>query len=139
MNYGNRFYVLLILAIGFTVNACEKEPIPEPEPEPDPVSFNNEVQPIFTTYCAYSGCHDPSTESAQLDLTDSASYAELVNTASFLFSGQTRIIPSDTINSVLIKLIKGQASPRMPFFSTALSDQNIETITTWVAQGANNN
>lgn len=129
--------VLAILVLSVSFSACEKEP--EPEPEPELVSFQAEVQPILTTYCAYGGCHDQFEEAGQLNLTDSASYAEMVNTASFLFSGEMRIEPNDTVNSILIKMIKGEETPTMPLFAAALSAEDIQTITTWVSEGATNN
>jgi len=128
-------YILaLSLGMGLSFNACNTD-----DPDPEPVSFANDIQPILTTNCAFGGCHDAFEEAGQLNLTSSASYAELVNVASFLFTGETRVVPGDHSTSVLTQTLRGTRTPAMPLFSPALTEEEIAKIEEWVNDGALDN
>lgn len=134
------YYLAFIIATSLVLNSCKKDdPEPPVEPEPDPTSFENDVQPILNAHCNYGGCHDFYEEAGQLDLTADVSHSELVNVDAFLFDGQKRVIPSDTVNSVLVKLIKGLETPAMPLNQQGLPDHKIHTITKWISEGALDN
>jgi len=131
---------LLITAIvlGVIFTSCEEEE-PDPVPELDPISFSNDVQPILNSHCNYGGCHDSFEEAGQLDLTAAESHTEMVNVDAFLFNGEKRVIPNDTVNSVLVKLIKGIETPAMPLNEQSMPDNKIFTITKWISEGALDN
>lgn len=101
-----------------------------------PVSFSADVQPILAARC--TECHEPGQagyEASQLRL---ASYDDLMQGTRY---GPV-VVPGDSLNSALIILVEGRADPsikmphgdaRPPTFG------EIETLKTWVEQGAQEN
>ena len=94
------------------------------------VSFSQDVLPIFQARCVT--CHGDVGPEDGLSLT---SYENVMKGS---VAGPV-VIPGDPDNSELVKRIKGISQPRMPFGQAPLSDEQIRTIETWVAQGAPNN
>lgn len=45
------------------------------------------------------------------------------------------LLPGDARNSELIRRLKGQSQPRMPFLSYALTDEQIDLIARWIDNG----
>ena len=93
------------------------------------VSYADDIQPIFNTYCA--SCHIQSA-SGGLHL---GSYAQLMQGGN---SGDA-VIAGNPDSSLLVKRIEGTISPRMPIGSAALSSTQIKLIRDWIEQEANNN
>ena len=106
-------------------------------------SFSTDIQPIFSSNCAVSGCHN-STAQAGLNLSQGQAYANLVNVDSTQDTQRPvrkRVLPGDAANSVLV--IKIEANPpfgdRMPQGRSPLSSIQITNIKNWVDRGARNN
>ncbi|MHB8206566.1 hypothetical protein [Mucilaginibacter sp.] len=73
-------FAVLLIIIGACITGCYKDvnisPVTASTP-PQATSYKNDIQPIFTTSCALSGCH---VAGAQVpDLEPAASYQDLVN------------------------------------------------------------
>jgi hypothetical protein len=98
------------------------------------VSYAAQVQPVFTANCAISGCHGMGMNPpAGLRL---MSYQMLMDTTSH----RAVIIPFQPDSSILVMRIEGTITPRMPRNGPPyLPDSTIQTIRTWVAQGALDN
>jgi hypothetical protein len=100
------------------------------------VSFKQEVRPILDNHCAE--CHTPPNGEGYvksgLSLT---SYQELMNGTKF---GPV-VKPGDSFTSALIMLVEGRADPsiQMPHGKKPLSKQEIQTLKTWVDEGAKDN
>ncbi len=114
-----------------------------PETEISDPSFSDDIQPIFTSSCAVSGCHNNTAE-AGLILLQGQALANLVNVDSTQDTQRPvrkRVLPGDATNSVLV--IKIEATPpfgdRMPQGRSALSSVRIQNIKNWVDRGAKNN
>ena len=105
------------------------------------VSLANDVQPIFTENCAFSGCHAGASPQQGMNLSAGQTFSNTVNVASREVPSLDRIEPGDPDNSYLIQKIRGTAAVggRMPLNRTPLSDAEIQTIVTWAREGANNN
>ena len=89
------------------------------------------MAPIFATRCAK--CHTdrgllgPAPEGYRL-----TSYAETLSATDYL-----RIVPGNPEASELVRRIRGQARPRMPFDGLPfLSADELRAIEGWIAQGA---
>ena len=87
------------------------------------ISYSATIQPIFDTNC--TGCHGGS---AGLFLD---TYANLI-LGNVVSSG-------DSINSLLIKKLKGTAGTQMPQNKDPLGAQIITLIATWIQEGAKDN
>lgn len=102
-----------------------------PRPAPgEPVTYAH-VAPIFARRCA--GCHTdqgrmgPAPEGYRLN-----SYAATIPPA-----GRARIVPGRPEASELLRRVRGQARPRMPFDGPPyLDDADIALIERWIADGA---
>lgn len=110
------------------------------------VSFAGDLQPIFNASCASAGCHDggpgrpgPMGGKSSLDLTDGSSFASLLNATS---NCGPVVVPGDPEGSLLIGKLTGLAlctGSQMPKGDPPLADNLIDTIATWICQGAEDN
>lgn len=91
------------------------------------MSFANQVLPLLKDRCTV--CHG-GINNLFLD-----SYANLMKGG----LGGTEVIPGNPNASPVILRIRGQVEPRMPFGGPYLSDDQINLIAAWIAQGAQNN
>jgi len=130
------FSILFIISIG-----CTETNISESEPDPSvPFSkFSSLQEKVFTPRCDKPGCHGNTNNQADLFLGEGQAFQSLVGVPSLLFPQMTRVIPDSSSKSLLIKILKGEVSPRMPLDGGILSDAVIDTIATWIDNGALNN
>lgn len=101
-------------------------------PTPSGPSYAIQIQPIFTKRCIK--CHSGEDAPRGLELD---TYQNVV-----LFGSTYRpvVVPGDPTESELIRRIKGDTTPRMPFDGPPyLSDAEISLIEAWVNAGALDN
>jgi mono/diheme cytochrome c family protein len=113
--------------------APEGEPIAAPAPqrkEGDPVTYRD-VAPLIAGRCLK--CHtdhgpqEPPPEGYRLD-----GYARILST-----TDRARVVPGHPDASELIRRVRGQSQPRMPYDGPPyLSDAEVALLEQWVAQGA---
>jgi hypothetical protein len=133
--------MLLLPAVVITFNACKHSPedivMPDPDPDPtgipcdpDTVYFENDVLPLFLSSCGISGCHNA--ESAQDGVV-------LISYQSIMQTGDVK--PFEPWDSDIIEVItEDDLDKRMPPPpASPLTADQINTIYTWIAQGALNN
>jgi len=84
------------------------------------ISYTATIQPIFSTNC--TGCHGGSGE---LYLT---SYSDLMES--------NVVEPGNSVDSQLIKKLKGTAGTQMPKNQTPLNNATIDLIEAWIDEGA---
>lgn len=101
------------------------------------VTFSGDVQPIFTSICAVTGCHVEGHETG-LDLREDHSYALLVDVGSEHYPPMKRVVPGEPDSSVLYLKVSGDpiTGDRMPLGGPALSARQIDHIRTWILEGA---
>jgi uncharacterized membrane protein len=115
--------LLLTIPLLLSVAACTHQ---SPVCETDTISFATEVQPIFTSNCNMSGCHN------------SQDRAEGVNLSSYS-GAANQVKAGNPSSSELYEVITATGSKKMPpAGSPALSADQISTIKTWIEQGAEN-
>jgi hypothetical protein len=112
------------------------DPTPTPPPVTTDVKFGRDVQAIFNSSCAISGCHVQPMPTAGLNLTAGSSYANLVNVPTQVFTPGVRITPGDVNASVLYLLVE---SGQMPARGARLTPAQVSVIRTWIEDGAPNN
>jgi hypothetical protein len=116
-------------------DTSEEQPAPTDaasEPAPDEssgtsVSFSADVFPILDSRCI--NCHGGDRIEGELIM---RSYDDLMAGGE---SGQV-IVPGDAANSILVKLVTDK---KMPKRGPKLTPIQVQTITDWVNQGAQNN
>jgi hypothetical protein len=115
---------------------------PSSPPTSQTVSFQTNVQPIFTANCATSGCHINPGAQQGLDLSTGNAYANIVNVQSRENPSYYRVKPSNADSSYLYLKITGASGitgVRMPYLRPQLSQTDMQTIQSWINQGAKNN
>ena len=110
------------------------------------VSYSSDVQPIFDTRCATSGCHAGPTSPFGMTLEAGQSYSKIVGVAAQASdcNGDPRVDPGSASTSVLYKRIAGSdCGARMPWSLPptvdSLTTVQQNTIRDWIDQGALNN
>ena len=105
----------------------------------DLVDFELQVQPIFDTNCALSGCHSTVGPKAGLVLTAGSSANNLLNVPSSQQPALRRVLVGNPDNSYMIRKIQGGPSitgARMPLNRAPLSQAQIDLLRLWISQGA---
>ena len=128
---------LLALAISIVaavmVTGCSRE-----------VSFSKDVKPILSARCLE--CHDGKGEGSEESGLILITYDDLMRGTKF---GQV-VVPGDSESSTLYRLIAHKADTKIQMpphtkdtlaskILTPLNEEQIETIKTWIDQGAKNN
>ncbi|MBI3579581.1 MAG: hypothetical protein HY089_09265 [Ignavibacteriales bacterium] len=134
----NKLFVMLILCIMcvMALDACNdmgSEPVANLQPPPPPaqeVSFQNNIKPIFQNY-GCNGCHG-------------GSGGLFVQTVAQLLKGGDHgpvIVAGKADSSNITKKLSSTPpfGDRMPQGGPYLPDSTLQTIRTWINQGAKNN
>ena len=137
----NTKFLLLASSLLFIILwGCSEDNPTEQQPSTAVSSKLSDIQAkVFTQSCALSGCHGSTNTQAGLLLTEGNSFTELVNVQGENFSAFKRVVPDSSSNSLLIKILKGEVSPRMPLNRDPLSAAVIDSIAKWIDNGALNN
>lgn len=113
-----------------------------PGPPIDPSATFTRVQnEIFTTTCAFSGCHGALGTQLGLNLTEGAAYGNLVNVPSAEVPQLDRVEPEQPGQSYLYLKVTGSPDilgGRMPLGQPELSQQQKDLIENWILRGAPN-
>ncbi|MCK6600924.1 MAG: YncE family protein [Bacteroidetes bacterium] len=133
--------IQIILLAGFCLVSCKTDP-EEPQDSAQ-LSYDRDVQPVFTRSCAVSGCHlenhtlgKPAHEDTTLTL---GSYAEL---AAGTLKGGAVVVPFEPALSSLFQHVNQNpayspvATPSMPFNRDPLPAKEIDLLRTWISEGA---
>jgi hypothetical protein len=120
-------------------------PGPEP-PGPEPsATLSGDVQPIFSTNCALSGCHAGLNAVLGQDLSTGRTFASVVDIPSVEAPSLRRVRPFLPDSSYLVHKIQGTqvsvggSGARMPLIGGALTEDEIAVIRAWIAAGALDN
>jgi len=107
--------------------------------DPDIAVVQDEV---FSLSCAFSSCHG-SSGSGELELTDAdTSLAELIDVESHEVAGEVRVIPGDSANSLLFKLLEGpvggadQMPPSSGSVEVSVTQDQLDLVRDWIDAGA---
>lgn len=125
-------FTLALVAIG-----CEHaDPLGANDTEP---TLENIQTNIFNTSCAVSGCHQEPNAPMGLDLSEGNAHDNLVNVPSEEVPDLLRVEPGAPDESYLVMKIEGApgiVGNRMPRGRPPLSEEQIQLIRTWIAEGA---
>lgn len=86
----------------------------------------SDVQPIFTQHCVM--CHGPQGAANGLHLESYAAAVAGSKNGAVMLAG-------DAAHSELVRRLKGEKTPRMPFLSYPLADDQIALIARWIDAG----
>ena len=119
-----KIIIISIYAIALSMFSCRKDkadaPVETINCDSVTVTFNLNVQPIFLSNCATSGCHDATTASSGYVL---ETYSQISANAEASLSS--------------MKYESGYTE--MPYFSSKLHDTLINQVQCWIQDGKPNN
>lgn len=124
---------------GTTTEPVTEDPVVDPpdpvDPPPDPVepkvSFQDDIMPILAESCAFAGCHAAPGANG-LNLSDYDNFKKGGNRGPAFTAG-------DGQGSLIVKYINGRMQPQMPIGGNPLNAEQIQLITDWIDEGAENN
>ena len=132
-----RIHIFIPLLAASVLSACQSKVIDNSTiVEVEMVSFAEDVLPIFLNTCGGVGCHiNDSVNGVEL-----TSYQATINSTAETYN-KALVIPGDVAGSPLVDkiLANPQFGIRMPDGGPPLSTTQIQTISTWVEEGALNN
>lgn len=132
--------IMLLSLITLLIGCSEEETTaPIPNPSTAPLAKFSDLQTKIFNSCAVAGCHASGSAQGNLDLSTGQAYSNLVGVQSVLYPQFNRVEPGSAGNSMLIKILKGELTPQMPFNRTPLSNDVIDSIEAWIDRGALNN
>lgn len=118
----------ILLVASSLLASCKHDPL---ECDPKAIVYERDIQPIFSSNCAMSGCHDPITREEGIDL---SSYDAMM--------ASDDVIDTETpMSSELLEVITAgpNDNDRMPPDpSPPLSQEQIQKIEIWLSMGAKN-
>jgi hypothetical protein len=127
--------------MSFIIYACEDHIVSDCEivspPEGLRATFASIQENVFSTTCAKAGCHTETNPPEGLVLTTGQAYLNLVGRQSNQ-SLLNRVEAGDSENSWLIKKLRAEGTSVMPPVGQ-LSSAVIDTIVTWINNGAEEN
>ncbi len=130
--------VLPLFAVTLVLGACQSKKIDNSViVDPGPVvSYAADVQPIFASSCGGVGCHIGETTNG----VNLSTYSAAIGSRGLQYGGPV-IVPGDGAGSPLVDKVGPSPSEgsRMPLGLGALSASQVETIRTWIDDGAENN
>lgn len=132
-------YILVCLVVVITSCSDDQSTSPRSQNTVAPSPTLSDIQAKIFNSCAAADCHSSSTRKGNLVLESGQSHANLVNVQSTFFPQFKRVEPGSGGNSLLIKILKGDVSPRMPYNRAPLSNDVIDSIEVWIERGALNN
>lgn len=128
MEKGYKIYMIVLIMVYCCSCKNDKGAVPVKGCDPPvQVSYQQNIQPIFDTYCV-SGCHSGSSPEGGLNLEASVSYAQLSN----------GYVDTLNPNNSLLHFQMNNASNIMPP-SGKLDQCTLDLIDKWMEQKAKNN
>lgn len=126
------------LCVILALTVCNKKKGDEPEPEGLQPTLSSIQDNIFTPKCVNAGCHPGG--GAPMSLQSGASFNNLVGVQSG-YAGLLRVKPNVPDSSVLYLKVIGDARTgnRMPLNRQPLGQDEIDAISEWIDDGAQDN
>ncbi|MCA2004156.1 MAG: hypothetical protein LDL01_00040 [Ignavibacterium sp.] len=137
----NLIWVLTIIFYSFVVISCsDYQPTAPPVNNSGaPLAKFSDLQVKVFNNCLGAQCHSSAGNQGNLTLEAGISFNNLVGVQSSLFPQYKRVEAGNSSNSLIIKILRGEVSPRMPLNGSPLPSATIDSIAKWIDQGALNN
>ena len=132
--------ILFLIPLLFSIISCSEDNAPDPPTASiTPLAKFSDIKAKVFVNCSGAQCHSSAGNQANLILESNVAFNNLVNVQSTLFPQFKRVEPGNSANSLIIKILKGEVSPQMPFNGTPLPAATIDSIAKWIDLGALNN
>jgi hypothetical protein len=132
--------ILFLIPLLFSIISCSEDNATDPPTASiTPLAKFSDIKAKVFVNCTGAQCHSSAGNQANLILESNVAFNNLVNVQSTLFPQFKRVEPGNSANSLIIKILKGEVSPQMPFNGTPLPAATIDSIAKWIDLGALNN
>jgi len=131
-------YLVIIILTWISVS-CSEDQTTAPSTSNSNLANFSEIKAKVFVNCTGAQCHSSAGNQANLILEPNVAFNNLVGVQSVLFPQFKRVEPGNSANSLIIKILKGEVSPQMPFNGTPIPAATIDSIAKWIDQGALNN
>lgn len=132
-------YFMILLSLSLFISCSEDQSTAPPTTTNVPLAKLSDIKTKVFINCTGAKCHSSSGNQGNLILESAVAYNNLVGVQSILFPQYKRVEAGNSANSLIIKILKGEVSPRMPLNGNPLSAATIDSIAKWIDQGALNN
>jgi len=132
-------YFMIAVILTLFVSCSEDQTTAPPSTTNAPLAKFSDIKTKVFINCTGAQCHSSSGNQGNLILESAVAYNNLVGVQSILFPQFKRVEAGNSANSLIIKILKGEVSPRMPLNGTPLPAATIDSIAKWIDQGALNN
>lgn len=136
-------FIIFSLILTIFITSCSEDSNTTAPPAGTPnipmARFSDIQEKVFNTTCATANCHASGSAQAGLVLSQGQSYSNLVEVQSVLYPNLKRVDTGNSGESLLIQILRGTRTPRMPFNGSPLSSAVIDSIAKWIDDGALNN
>lgn len=129
----------MLLTLSLFVSCSEDQTTAPPSTTNAPLAKFSDIKAKVLVNCIGAQCHSSSGNQGNLILESNVAYNNLVGVQSVLFPQYKRVEAGNSANSLIIKILKGEVSPRMPLNGNSLSAATIDSIAKWIDAGALNN
>lgn len=120
------------------ISCSEDETTAPPTSNALTANFSDIKAKVFVN-CTGAQCHSSAGNAGGLVLESNVAFSNLVGVQSVLFPQFKRVEAGSSANSIIIKILRGEVSPQMPFNGTPLPAATIDSIAKWIDNGALNN
>ncbi|MBK7501176.1 MAG: hypothetical protein IPI19_19420 [Ignavibacteriales bacterium] len=120
------------------ISCSEDETTAPPTSTALTANFSDIKAKVFVN-CIGAQCHSSAGNAGGLVLESNVAFNNLVGVQSALFPQFKRVEAGSSTNSLIIKILRGEVSPQMPFNGTPLPTATIDSIAKWIDNGALNN
>jgi hypothetical protein len=139
MNFKRVFLSIFLFSTSVVFISCSEEETTAP-PTSNTLTANfSDIKAKVFVNCTDAQCHSAGGNSGGLVLESSVAFNNLVGVQSNLFPQFKRVEAGSSANSLIIKILRGEVSPQMPFNRTPLPAATIDSIAKWIDNGALNN
>ncbi len=133
----SRLFLMLVTLSLFV--SCSEDQTTAPPTTNAPLAKFSDIKAKVFVNCVGAQCHSSAGNQGNLVLESSVAFNNLVGVQSVLFPQFKRVEAGNSANSLIIKILKGEVSPRMPLNGSPLPVATIDSIAKWIDQGALNN
>ena len=134
-----KFLGLLLVLYSLLMISCSEDQTTAPLTGNAPLTKFSDIKAKVFVNCIGAQCHSSAGNQGNLVLESGVAYNNLVGVQSVLFPQYKRVEAGSSANSLIIKILKGEVSPRMPLDGNFLDAATIDSLAKWIDLGALNN
>lgn len=139
MNIKKNISLIILIIVSIVFFSCSEDQTTAPQTSGTPLAKFSDIKAKVFINCTDAQCHSAAGSTGGLVLESNVAYNNLVGVQSNLFPQFKRVEAGSSANSLIVKILRGEVSPQMPFNRTPLPAATIDSIAKWIDNGALDN